>query len=208
VFRCILYSCSILGGASAGRSWRAWFHLLLRSQSFRAKKANRNVGSGGDRSRGRFATPAEFPRDDCSPDSLVHRKILGFVHRSRPFSVAHAKPNVRFATFGPPVGCHQPTVRKLHLLTMHPTCRLAFHSLTHLPSAVARKYVERESCEARSVGVICCVSAPRLHGRWHEPPRARGSLGSHLHVGEKQARTHVRAPIHTAVPGTEWSLVD
>jgi hypothetical protein len=39
----------------------------------------------GDRSRGRFATPAQFPLHDCSPYSHVHarREILGFVPRSR-----------------------------------------------------------------------------------------------------------------------------
>jgi hypothetical protein len=36
-------------------------------------------------SRGRFATPADFPPRDCSPYSHVHvrRERLGFVHRSR-----------------------------------------------------------------------------------------------------------------------------
>jgi hypothetical protein len=35
-------------------------------------------------SRGRFATPADFPRHECSPYSHVHvrRERLGFVHRS------------------------------------------------------------------------------------------------------------------------------
>jgi hypothetical protein len=39
----------------------------------------------GDRSRGRFATPADFPRHFCSPYSglHVHRESLGFVRRSR-----------------------------------------------------------------------------------------------------------------------------
>jgi hypothetical protein len=42
----------------------------------------------GDRSRGRFATPADFPLHECSPYSHVHvrRESLGFVPRSRPFS--------------------------------------------------------------------------------------------------------------------------
>jgi hypothetical protein len=49
--------------------------------------ANRNVrdfGVGG-RSRGRFATPADFPQHDCSPCSHVHvrRERLGFIRRSR-----------------------------------------------------------------------------------------------------------------------------
>jgi hypothetical protein len=39
----------------------------------------------GDRSQGRFATPADFPRHDGSPYSHVHarRKSVGVVHRPR-----------------------------------------------------------------------------------------------------------------------------
>jgi hypothetical protein len=39
----------------------------------------------GDRSRGRFATPADFPLQDCIPYPHVHvrRESLGFVSRSR-----------------------------------------------------------------------------------------------------------------------------
>jgi hypothetical protein len=53
-------------------------------------------------SRGRFATPAEFPRHDCSPYSHVHvrRESLGFVSRSRTILCRPVpNPNVRFATF-------------------------------------------------------------------------------------------------------------
>jgi hypothetical protein len=41
--------------------------------------------SGGRRSRGRFATPTDFPLQDCRPYSHVHerRERLGVVHRSR-----------------------------------------------------------------------------------------------------------------------------
>jgi hypothetical protein len=41
----------------------------------------------GGRSRGRFATPADFPPHDCSPfrGLHVHRESLGFVHRSSQF---------------------------------------------------------------------------------------------------------------------------
>jgi hypothetical protein len=59
-----------------------------------AKVGNRNVRVfGWERSsRGRFATPADYPRHDgTSYRGLhVHRECLGFVHRSRdsPFSVA------------------------------------------------------------------------------------------------------------------------
>jgi hypothetical protein len=49
--------------------------------------ANRNVLGFrvGDRSRGRFATPADFPRHDCSPNRGLHvrRERLAFVHRPR-----------------------------------------------------------------------------------------------------------------------------
>jgi hypothetical protein len=52
-----------------------------------AKVANRTREGFrvGDRSRGRFATPADSPLHDCSPCSHVHvrRGSLGFVHRSR-----------------------------------------------------------------------------------------------------------------------------
>ena len=39
----------------------------------------------GDRSRGRFATPADSPHQDCSAYRGIHarRESLGFVHRSR-----------------------------------------------------------------------------------------------------------------------------
>jgi hypothetical protein len=39
----------------------------------------------GERSRGRFATPADFPLHDCSPyrGLYVRRERLGFVYRSR-----------------------------------------------------------------------------------------------------------------------------
>jgi hypothetical protein len=47
----------------------------------------RNIWGFGrqDRSRGCFATPADFPLHECSPYSHVHarRESLGFVHRSR-----------------------------------------------------------------------------------------------------------------------------
>jgi hypothetical protein len=42
-----------------------------------------NGGVSGGRSRGRYATPADFPRHDCSPYSHVHVRCdsLGVVHR-------------------------------------------------------------------------------------------------------------------------------
>ena len=50
-----------------------------------AKIANRNVRDFGCEmsSRGRFATPTDFPLHDCSPYSHVHvrRESLEFVHR-------------------------------------------------------------------------------------------------------------------------------
>ena len=65
----------------------------------------------GDRPRGRFATPADSPRQDCSPYSQVHvrRESLGFVHRSRSlFCRPRAKPwqTLRFA---PVLRCLQNT---------------------------------------------------------------------------------------------------
>jgi hypothetical protein len=55
-------------------------------------------------SRGRFATSADFPLQDCNPYRGLHvlRERLGAVHRSRPFSVAPCQTLiVRFATFSP-----------------------------------------------------------------------------------------------------------
>ena len=61
------------------------------------KVANRTGFSGGDRSRGRFTTPADSIRQDKSRFSglHVHRQRLGFVHRSMPFFCRPA-PNPRF----------------------------------------------------------------------------------------------------------------
>jgi hypothetical protein len=56
----------------------------------------------GDRSRGRFATPADFPLHDCSPYSHVHarRERLGFVHRSRAvFRRPCPNPNIPIRNF-------------------------------------------------------------------------------------------------------------
>jgi hypothetical protein len=66
--------------------------------------ANRSVRgfAVGDRSRGRFVTPAEPPLLNCSPYSHAHvrRERLGFVHRSRAISVAPCQTlTLRFATF-------------------------------------------------------------------------------------------------------------
>ena len=57
----------------------------------------------GDRSRGRFPTPADLPLRECSPYSHVHvrRERLGFVHHSRTI-FCRPVPNptlLRFATF-------------------------------------------------------------------------------------------------------------
>ena len=54
-----------------------------------ANRDGRDFG-GGISSRGYFATPADFPRRDCSPyrGLHVHRESLGFVHRSRSITVA------------------------------------------------------------------------------------------------------------------------
>jgi hypothetical protein len=61
--------------------------------------------SGGRRSRGRFATPADFPLHDCSSYSHVHerRESLEFVHRSR-------------AIFGRPVPRLSVTIRNFSSL--------------------------------------------------------------------------------------------
>jgi hypothetical protein len=56
----------------------------------------------GDRSRSRFATPAESPLRGCSPYSHLHirRDRLGFVHRSRAiFYHPVPNPSVTIASF-------------------------------------------------------------------------------------------------------------
>jgi hypothetical protein len=62
-----------------------------------AKVANR------DRPRGRFTTPADFPRHDCSPYSHAHvrRERVGVVHRSRDHFLSPPCQTLtfRFATF-------------------------------------------------------------------------------------------------------------
>jgi hypothetical protein len=65
------------------------------------KVANHNVSRVGDRSRGRFATPADSPLQDCSPYSQVHvrRESLGFVHRSRTLYLSPRAKPYDFATF-------------------------------------------------------------------------------------------------------------
>jgi hypothetical protein len=68
-------------GKTSGR-WRHPHHWVRAMQ----KIANRFVwDSVGDRSRDRFATPADFPGHDCSPYRGIHarRERLGFVYRSR-----------------------------------------------------------------------------------------------------------------------------
>jgi hypothetical protein len=59
-------------------------------------------------SRGRFATPADFPLHDCSPYSHVHvrRRHLGFVHRPRTlFCRPVPNPNITIRNFCAAVRC-------------------------------------------------------------------------------------------------------
>jgi hypothetical protein len=61
------------------------------------------ISGWGGRSHGRFATPADSARHECSPYRGLHvrRESVGCVHRSRAFLCrARAKPlTFRFATF-------------------------------------------------------------------------------------------------------------
>jgi hypothetical protein len=73
-------------------------------------------GGGEISSRARFATPADFPRQDCGPYSHVHvrHESLGFVHRSRAIFCPRAKPQLllRFAFLASLYGfgdTHKPT---------------------------------------------------------------------------------------------------
>jgi hypothetical protein len=72
---------SVLGFLGQGRT-------LLRRVAYSDEKScdrNREGFRVGDRSWGRYATPADFPLHDCSPYSHVHvrRESVGFVHHSR-----------------------------------------------------------------------------------------------------------------------------
>ena len=61
-------------------------HLQRHPESSNEKVANRTVlGFRGDRSRGRFAMPADFPHQDCSPYRGLHVRCerLGFDPLSR-----------------------------------------------------------------------------------------------------------------------------
>jgi hypothetical protein len=58
--------------------------LMVRGERRKNCESEREGFRVGDRSRGRFATPADFPPHDCSPYSPVHvQQSLGFVPRSR-----------------------------------------------------------------------------------------------------------------------------
>jgi hypothetical protein len=73
-------------------------------------------------SRGRFATSADFPLQDCNPYRGLHvlRERLGAVHRSRPFSVAPCQTLiVRFATFFTTVSHHLLTALTISPLLWH-----------------------------------------------------------------------------------------
>ena len=92
---------------------------LVRPQVQRRQKvANRNVWDFGweMRSRGRFATPGDSPRHDCSPYSHVHvrRVRLGFTRRSR-------------AIFCRPVPKPSVTIREKKCITVQ------VNSRTHVP---------------------------------------------------------------------------
>ena len=61
------------------------------------------ISGVGDRSRGRFATPADSPLHDGTPYRGLHvrRWGLGFVRHSRTI-LCRAVPKLRFATFSSP----------------------------------------------------------------------------------------------------------
>jgi hypothetical protein len=126
----------------------------------------------GDRPRGRFATPADSPRQDCSPYSQVHvrRDSLGFVHRSRSlFCRPRAKPwpTLRFV----------PVLRCLQNTTTQRT-----------PQGCGR---------ARSTGTLSGETASAPHPRRVlacpvTPPRTRDTV--HACVTEKSTQTRPAAP--------------
>jgi pentatricopeptide repeat protein len=75
-----------------------------------ANRANRDSG-GQMSSRGRFATPADFPRHDSTPYRGLRgrRWGLGCVHRSRPI---FGRPNPKRLTIRCPVRCRSGSWRR------------------------------------------------------------------------------------------------
>jgi hypothetical protein len=104
------------------------------------KVANRVKGFRvGDRSRGRYATPADFPLQDCSP----YRKLrvrgwgLGFVYHSRAILCrAVPNPNITIRNFS--MDCGRASARPLAVVT---------HCIS-----TARVWLRRRACERRGGG--------------------------------------------------------
>jgi hypothetical protein len=96
----------------------------------------------GDRSRGRFATPADLPLQYCSPYSHVrlHRGSLGFVHRPRSIFCRPVPKTLalRFATFASLYGAAAGAARQ------HP--RVLPHSPECVRDHPARGSLSRARC--------------------------------------------------------------
>jgi hypothetical protein len=83
----------------------------------------------GDRSRGRFATPADLPLHDCSPYSHVHarRESLGFVHRSRAI-LCRPVPNPKVTIRNFSIAVQACVPRHIDASSLCTLCRVPLHA--------------------------------------------------------------------------------
>jgi hypothetical protein len=120
-----------------------------------------------DRSRGRFATPADFPLHDCSPYSHVHvrRESLGFVHHSRTI-LCRAVPNPNDRNFFTRGDAPRPCFSRCVLLSRLP--------LSRTPASLR--------------GDACLARAPRLYQGERFPPNDAAEQGLfYYHPGLPQS---------------------
>jgi hypothetical protein len=150
----------------------------------RHKKGRLGTGEGfrgGDELWGRFATPADFPRHGCCPDSRAHvrRETLGFVHRSwaifcrpvpnRTVTISHS-----FIALVRP--CVPAKLRRVSLLRVHevpPTPPLSLSLSLSLPLSLSLSpspHSERCHCY-ESMGVPLSLSLS--HARKPSLPLSR-----------------------------------
>ena len=179
--------------------------------------ANRNVRDFrvGDLSPGCFATPADSPRQECSPDSHINarRDSVGFVHRSR--TIFRAKPEC-YVHLAPPSllavgvalgqGEHSVELKDLviRMLSVEPgrrpgmaevdqiACRQYLHIVRATPARpVPPLAVLRLPQPLTWCGERARTNAARARGRRHagRQPHAAGGAGACDHPA-RHAATH------------------